>query len=227
MFGKKKDNTGGSISVNKKHTVFKLLGSFIVAAALFLVLVGIERNMLSDFDKKEAVISRVEVPRGTEITDKNVEKYFYMREVDAVLVDDTCVKDKSELEGTIISSTLSANEIVREDAFSEEMAVYQKFKEPAEGSFVSDVSNMVSGTIRQGDYVDIAVVNKDTLEYVLQLKEVYVLDAFTNTGERVRPDNKVVAATMLTIVEEKDNLAKFYSAMELGDVIVTKTASIP
>ena len=30
------------------------------------------------------------------------------------------------------------------------------------------------------------------------------------------------AATMLTIVEEKDNLALFYSARETGNVIVTK-----
>lgn len=54
------------------------------------------------------------------------------------------------------------------------------------------------------------------------LKNVYVLESFTNNGEKVTADVEGTAATMLTIVEEKDNLAKFYSAMETGNVIVTR-----
>ena len=54
------------------------------------------------------------------------------------------------------------------------------------------------------------------------LKKVYVVDAFTSTGEKVSENAEGTAATMLTVVEEKDNLAKFYSARETGNVIVTK-----
>lgn len=54
------------------------------------------------------------------------------------------------------------------------------------------------------------------------LEHVYVLDAFTGNGERVSSDMDGTAAIMLTIVEEKDHLAAFYSARELGSVIVTK-----
>ena len=65
-------------------------------------------------------------------------------------------------------------------------------------------------------------MNKDTLEYDLMLKKVYVVDAFTSTGEKVDDGVEGTAATMLTVVEEKNNLAKFYSARETGNVIVTK-----
>lgn len=224
MFKRKSMDTGGP--VRKKHTVLKLAGSMLVAFALFMVLVSIEKNMLSDFEKAEVVLCKETVPTGTEITKDNVKQYFYIREIDAVLVDESCLTDMDELTDTVINNRLSAQEIVRNNDYSKEEAVYKRYRDPVEGSFVGNAGSMVSGTIRKGDQIDIAVVNKDTLEYVIQLSDVYVMDAFTSNGEKISPDAAGIVATMLTIVEEKDNLAKFYSAMELGEVIVTKTALV-
>ena len=181
----KKKNKETNVSNEKKGVAMKLLGSFLVAMALFGVLVGVEKNLLSDYEKVSVVLCKTDVPKGTKITKENVNQYFYDYEVDVALVNDTCIKDKKEVIGT-------------------------------------NPGDIVSGTIRRGDYVDIAVVNKDTLKYDLMLKKVYVVDAFTSTGEKVGEDSTGTAATMLTVVEEKDNLAKFYSARETGNVIVTK-----
>lgn len=219
----KKRNKDVNVSGGKKSVAAKLLGSFLVAAALFGVLIGVEKNMLSDYAKETVVLCKSEVQKGTKITEANVGQYFYSYEVDEALVDENCVRDKKDLVDTVVGRTLTAHEIVRKDDCTKEAEIYANLNDPAEGSFTAnDAGDIVSGTIRRGDYVDIAVVNKDTLEYDVMLKNVYVLDAFTNTGEKVTADMEGTAATMLTIVEEKENLAQFYSAVETGNVIVTK-----
>ena len=221
MLKKKNKNTG--ISSGKKGVAMKLLGSFLVAVALFGVLVGVEKNLLNDYEKASVVLCKTDVPKGTKITKENVNQYFYDYEVDIALVNDTCIKDKNEVIDTVVENSLSAHEILRKDDCTKEAEIYNKFSNPVEASITAtNPGDIVSGTIRRGDYVDIAVVNKDTLEYDLMLKKVYVVDAFTSTGEKVSENAEGTAATMLTVVEEKDNLAKFYSARETGNVIVTK-----
>lgn len=219
----KKKNKNAGVSSGKKGVAMKLLGSFLVAVALFGVLVGVEKNLLNDYEKASVVLCKTDVPKGTKITKENVSQYFYDYEVDIALVNDTCIKDKNEVIDTVVEKSLSAHEILRKDDCTKEAEIYNKFSNPVEASITAtNPGDIVSGTIRRGDYVDIAVVNKDTLEYDLMLKKVYVVDAFTSTGEKVDDGVEGTAATMLTVVEEKNNLAKFYSARETGNVIVTK-----
>lgn len=220
MLKKKKEV---NVTAEKKNVAARLFGSFLVAAALFGVLIGVEKNMLNDYAKETVVLCKADVQKGTKITEANVGQYFYTYEVDAELVDEKCVRDKNDLLDTVVGRTLTAHEIVRKDGWEKEAEIYANLNDPAEASFVAnDAGDIVSGSIRRGDHVDIAIVNKDTLEYEVMLKDVYVVDAFTNTGEKVTSDMEGTAATMLTIVEEKENLARFYSAMETGTVIVTK-----
>lgn len=219
----RKSNKEKPASAGKVSTAKKLLGSFLVAAALFGVLVGVERNMLSDFDKETVILCKEDIRKGTNITAENVGKYFYEYEIDVTLAGKDCVTDKEELVGTVAGRSLSAHTIMKKSDFAKESEIYARYRNPVEGSVTTDKpGDIVSGTIRRGDYVDIAVVNKDTLEYDVMLEHVYVLDAFTSNGERVSSDMDGTAATMLTIVEEKDHLAAFYSAREMGSVIVTK-----
>lgn len=222
----KKKNTDASVSGGKKGLVMKLIGSFFVAAALFGVLVGVEKNLLSSYEKEAVVLCKADIPKGTKITEENADQYFYMYEVDSVIVDSNCVKNKKDLFDTVTAKKLSAHEIVRMSDCTKEASIYNQFTEPVEASITaSEPGDIVSGTIRRGDRVDIAVVNKDTLAYELMMKNVYVIDAFTSTGEKLTDEVEGTAATMLTIVEEKENLAKFYSARETGNVIVTKLES--
>ena len=90
MFKKKNKDAGNS--GGKKGIVWKLLGSFFVAAALFGVLIGVEKNILSDYAKETAVLCKTDIPKGTKITGENVDQYFYSYEVDAAMVNGECIK---------------------------------------------------------------------------------------------------------------------------------------
>ena len=219
----KKKNKVGNVSGKKKGVVMKLLGSLLVATALFGVLIGVEKNIMSSYEKEAVVLCKEDVPKGTKITKENVDQYFYMYEVDVALAKDDCLKNKESLYDTVSTRKISSQEIVREGFCMKEAEIYEAYKNPVECSITAaNPGDIVSGTIRRGDRVDIAVVNKDTLAYELIMKNVYVLDAFTTTGEKLADVNAGTAATMLTIVEDKDNYAKFCSAREIGNVIVTK-----
>ncbi len=219
----KKKNKEARASGEKKGIAWKLLGSFFVAAALFGVLIGVEKNILSDYAKETAVLCKTDVPKGTKITEANADQYFYSYEVDAAMINGNCIKDKKELFDTVVTRNLSVHEIVREGACMKEAEIYGRYRNPVEASVeAKEAGDIVSGTIRKGDHVDIAVVNKDTLEYDVMLKDVYVLGAYTSTGEAVVDGMEGTAATMLTIVEDKDNLSSYYSAREVGNVIITK-----
>ena len=219
----KKRNKEVKVSGKRKGGTVKLLGSLFVALALFGVLIGVEKNIMSSYEKETVVLSKTEVPKGTKITKDNANQYFYLYEVDVALVKEDCVRTKESLYGTVTVRTISPQEIVRDGFCVEEASIYSKYKNPIECSVTANnPGDIVSGTIRRGDRVDIAVVNKDTLAYELMMKNVYVLDAFTTTGEKLGDANEGTAATMLTIVEDKDNYAKFCSAREIGNVVVTK-----
>lgn len=208
-----------------KGIVWKLLGCLIIASALFAVLLNVESNVLSDYEKKMTVICKEQIPMGTRITEANAEQYFDIYEIDVKLVSDNTVTDKSELVGTVAARTMDAREIVKDDDFTKESEIYSKYKEPVEASFKAEhPGDVVSGSIRSGDFVDIAVVDKDTLEYTLSLENVFVLNSYTSTGEVVTRDSLNTAATMFTIVEEKAALDEFYSALEKGNVIVSKVS---
>lgn len=220
---KKKEGTENKKSGN--GIALKLLGCLMIAAALFAVLLNVEKKALSDYEKKVTVICKEQIPMGTRITEANVDRYFSNYEVDVKLVHENAVEDKNELLGTVSARTMDSNEIVKSDDFTKESSIYSKFTEPVETSFTAEnPGDVVSGSIRSGDFVDIAVVDKDTLEYRIQLENVYVLNAYTGTGELVAKDAVNTPATMLTIVEEKASLDAFYSALEKGNVIVSKVS---
>lgn len=220
---KKKEGTENKKSGN--GIALKLLGCLMIAAALFAVLLNVEKKALSDYEKKVTVICKEQIPMGTRITEANVDRYFSNYEVDVKLVHENAVEDKNELLGTVSARTMDSNEIVKSDDFTKESSIYSKFTEPVETSFTAEnPGDVVSGSIRSGDFVDIAVVDKDTLEYRIQLENVYVLNAYTGTGELVAKEAVNTPATMLTIVEEKASLDAFYSALEKGNVIVSKVS---
>lgn len=222
MFGKK-ERTENKKSGN--GIVWKLLGCLIIAAALFAVLLNVESNVLSDYEKKMTVICKEQIPVGTRITETNAEQYFETYEIDVKIVSENAVIDKSELIGTVAARTMDARELVKNDDFTKESGIYAKYQEPVEASFKAEhPGDVVSGSIRSGDFVDIAVVDKDTLEYALSLENVFVLNAYTSTGEVVTRDSINTAATMFTIVEEKAALDELYSALEKGNVIVSKVS---
>lgn len=220
---KKKERTEDQKSGNRM--LLKLLGCVMIAAVLFAVLLNAQKNALSDYEKKVTVICKEQIPMGTRINETNVEQYFECYEADARLVNENAVADKSALIETVAARSMDANEIVKSDDFTKEAGIYSQFTDPVEVSFTAEnPGDAVSGSIRGGDFVDIAVVDQDTLEYQLKLENVYVLNAYTGTGEPVTKDSVNTAATMFTIVEEKAALKEFYSALEKGNVIVSKVS---
>ena len=180
MFGKK-ERTENKKSGN--GIVWKLLGCLIIAAALFAVLLNVESNVLSDYEKKMTVICKEQIPMGTRITETNAEQYFETYEIDVKIVSENAVIDKSELIGTVAARTMDAGELVKNDDFTKESGIYAKYQEPVEASFKAEhPGDVVSGSIRSGDFVDIAVVDKDTLEYeknrVVMIEEKGIKFAF-------------------------------------------------
>ena len=146
----KKENKNTGISSGKKGVAMKLLGSFLVAVALFGVLVGVEKNLLNDYEKASVVLCKTDVPKGTKITKENVSQYFYDYEVDIALVNDTCIKDKNEVIDTVVEKSLSAHEILRKDDCTKEAEIYNKFSNPVEASITAtNPGDIVSGTIRR------------------------------------------------------------------------------
>ena len=224
MFGKKeKEPREEKVPGKKKGFAIKLLCSVFVAIAIFGVMIGIEQNMMNKYAKEEVIVARTEIPRGVTITEENVATYFELYELDAKLVTDECLFKLSELYGTVTVRNISEKTVLRLSDFTKEEYVYAEFSDPVEASFTAaNAGDIVSGTVRRGDRVDVAVIDNETKEYKLFMTDVYVLDAYTSAGEKIEAGNNSLAATMITIVEEKVNVEKFYEALKTGVVIVTR-----
>lgn len=209
---------------NEKHskTFFKIAISAIVAVILFLVLMTIERNMLSDYEKKTTLVTSQEILSGTIIDENNVDAYFTEYEVDAKLVPDNAIKAKSDMVGTIVRKDMNAYEIVTGYDFEEENGILSKMEEPVEMSVaVSNLSNAVAGRLRGGDFADISVLNAATGESEYALEDVYILKAMTSDGTEVQREDTETIATIFSIVIDKSNVNELYEKMNAGTVMMT------
>lgn len=220
MFKKKREKK------ERKTSLKTIFFSLIVAIAMFFVLVAIETSILDNYEKEKVVVAIQEVENGTEITKENVEDYFYIKEVDKSLVTKDSVLILSDMPGYIVKDNISMGEIVNFNRLVSKTSVLANIKVPVETSLkVADLSDLVGGTIRSGDLINISVVNKETNENEEILKNVFVSQAFDSSGAALTQVEDKPAITINVIID-KSFESEFNTRINQGKVRVSKVSGI-
>jgi len=229
-----------------KNTSIKA-GLICLACALlvFFVLIIIEKNIINATDKDRVLVIIADVKDGTKITEDNVEIYLGYAERNSHEIPKGAVTDIYQVLDQYVTRDMVTNEIAITSAF-EEIDLYGGIESPIEVSIgVSNIAQVVGGTIREGDLINLDIITKNPLPsealygtdtngqaaldtYICSklLDKVRVTRVFSSNGVPVKTENAVEGsaetATVINIVIPEELEVIFNKAVVEGTIRVSR-----
>lgn len=205
---------------NRRNNMKRITVSALVAIVLFIALTIIQSSILNQEQKLEAYQVIKDIKSGTKITEDNLDEYFRTIKVQTSLIPDGYITDPQLIIGKFVNRDYKAKDIVTTDGLKDSEALYNsKIKNPVEVSFsIGGLSDSVSGTIREGDYVNIygmrngynqnmEVVSMTSETYTF--KHIFIEKAYDSSGVEILSSDKESQALLFTIVIEESDVDLF------------------
>ena len=232
MFGKKRDKE----KIQSEKGKYKFLISMLLAVAVTMGLITFEDYKLSDYETVAVLCVNERVgtlAKETVISEQNITDYFVKKEVNKQLVPKNVLTDTESLIGKKTTVELNANEILTGSEFSDVNEKLESIDNPVETSInASDLSQLVGGILREGDTIDISIVDEEG-NITYEINGVYVTKAFNSSGELIdRNGNSVDGATsndnamIINVILSKDDELALNQQINSGKLRVAKTNDV-
>lgn len=210
---------------NRRNNMKRITISALVAFILFIALTVIQSSILNQETKVTVYQVQKDIYDGTKITEDNFNEYFATKAVQVSLIPDGYITDSSLIIGKFINRNYKARDVITVDGLNDSEALYNSnIKHPVKLSFkAGSLSDSVSGTIREGDYINIyGMRNAENTEgEIVKLtnqnytfKHIYIEKAYNESGDIITSDDKKSEALLFTIVIEEDDVALFNEMVE-------------
>lgn len=205
---------------NRRNNMKRITISALVAFILFIALTIIQSSILNQETKVTVYQVQKDIYDGTKITEDNFNEYFATKAVQASLIPDGYITDSSLIIGKFINRNYKARDVITVDGLNDSEALYNSnIEHPVKLSFqVGNLSDSVSGTIREGDYINIYGMkngkNADgevvlLTNQIYTFKHIYIEKAYNSSGDIIDSADKNSEALMFTIIIEEDDVALF------------------
>ena len=222
-----------------KKNIKTVILSLILAVTVFCCLMAVENNMMKKYEQEEIIVAKEKIEKGTQITESVIKSSFKKIKVTKNVAVKGTVKTASELKGKTAAVSLPEGAVVYKSSFiSEETAA--GIENPVELSIsVSTFSNGVSGTLRKGDFVyiygekekttaeqqqDMENGSETTEDNLIGKGSYYIKDAFTSSGEIIKPGDSVSVASVFTIIVSEEDYGKLCEQISASqEIILIKT----
>lgn len=199
-----------------------LIGTIII----FCVLLVLQNKMLYPNGQVTVYTSKKNIDKNTEITKDNVNNYFAPENIDSSKVVDTPVTSKSMLINKYMDEDTLKNEQISEKRLSSTASRTKNIKNLREiGVNFSDISEVVGGTLRTGDTIDLilTVADQNNVKTQTLLKGILIDKAITSDGQIISRENgDKLAATKLTLDLSAEDATKLDNAVKSGTVKAIK-----
>jgi len=199
-----------------------IITAMIAAAAVFAVMLQIEKNMLSGYEKGEIYIAVADIPKGQVLTEENMDKYVALQNVDIQLIPDTAISDCGILKGLSAKCGIEKGVLLTRGMFVSADEAAEGIDEPViAGIKADDVYQFVGGVLRAGDHIHI--YNTDESGNVrLKWSSIYVQQVFDGSGKSIKNDDTDTAAQRINIYIDKSDVENFYTELKTGSLRVVK-----
>lgn len=218
---------------NRRNNLKRITISAIVAFIIFIALTIIQSSILNQETKISVYQVSTDIESGTKITKGNINKYLSIKDVQASLIPDGYITDPTLIVGKFVNRDYKAKDIITVDGLKDNESLYSSnIKNPVKISFsIDDISASVSGTLREGDYINIygmknghnkagedAIVNNKMYTF----KHVYIDKAYDGSGNVIDSSDKKQEATLFTITIEENDAEMFNEMVANCDLRVAK-----
>ena len=207
----------------KKSLPIAILAALFASVVTFVVLLNVEKNMLSDYERGMVWVTKEEMSAGTECTEENRLLYMEQVQVDKGMIPGESIDSLEELEGLRAEITLPKGCILTKSMFTGEEDYIESMVSPVvAGCKAEDLYQLVSGTLRQGDKINLYTINEEIGETYLLWENVVVYQVFDSAGKEIPATDRETAAARINILLEKDWAEWFYSELYKGSLRVVK-----
>ena len=207
----------------KAGTGKRLAVSFLIAAVFFGVCVFVLKDMSEGEPTITLYVAGPALPANYQVSELS---FFVEKEVPISLVPQEAVTTLTTLEGKFTACSISTNQIITSNLFIDKAANGTTYKNPIEVAVgTNSIADMVGGTIRKGDLVNISTVvsdGKGSTMTVPIIEKAYVTNTFTNNGAPVESEDATQPVTVINIIIDASVEADFNAALERGSLRISR-----
>lgn len=199
-----------------------IAAAFLAAIAVFTVMMQMEKNLLTQYEKGCILKAAVEIPKGQMITKENRADYFVQAELDKSCIPDTAFVSLEQLENMVPAVSIEPGALVTKGMFEEMNEITAQMREPVIAGFkAEDLFQVAGGILRAGDRIHIYKVNEEGLTSLVW-SDVFVQEVFDQSGTAIKCGDKESAAQRVNVYLDKQDVEQFYSELSEGSLRAVK-----
>ncbi len=201
----------------------KILLLLVSAIVIFIALLYVESSILHPNGTGTVLLVKESIGENTVITNENIDTYVKEKEnVDGELLLEEGISNKKDLVNKIANREIKKGEIISNDKFTNKDDILSTIENPIEISIkANDISQLVGGILREGDLVNVSVIDTTTKENDSVLINAYVDKTFSTDGTIIKRGDSTPAISMNLIIDSKYE-SKVNSALANGSVRISK-----
>ncbi len=199
-----------------------MAAAMVTSAAVFFVMLQVEKNMLSNYEKGSVWVAVKDIPKGLMLDDRNYREYMECRELDVQFIPETGLKETQlQIDATAVYD-IEAGTLLTTGMFEEKVCILDGMEQPVIAGFkADDLYQMVGGVLRSGDRINIYSVAEDGQAAILW-ENLYVQEVFDNSGAAVSAEDEETAVMRINVYLNAADVEKFYSQMDIDCLRVVK-----
>lgn len=196
-----------------------ILISFVAAIITFFVMLQVEKNTLSDFEKVLVWSTKAEIPKGKEITEADLTTGLVQIEVNKQTVPEKLIAAPEQLLEKQALIDIPAGSVLTTAMFEDTDYYMTTMLQPVlAGCKADDLFQMVSGVLRKGDLVHVYVVNEELEQTYLLWEDVLIYQVFDTAGNVIAPEDLTTPAARINLLLEKSRAEQFYNELQTGSL---------
>lgn len=215
--------------VSKKGKIGGLVIPLVFSVVIYFVLLGFETLLLQDRETVPVVTVSQDIPVGTILNETNVGSYFTVTEISKQLAFDGTFSSVEQISG-ITDVEIKKGQILSRSEIRSLDEGYQDMEDAVEISLkAADLSNMVSGIIRGGDYVNLLYLGTridGSAGILKQMDHVYVTDVFDSSCVRIPKSDTETAAAYINVIVSQETAEEISVAQAEGQLVISKSKGL-
>lgn len=208
--------------IGSKVWTGSILAALIAAVTIFMVLLQMEKKVLSEYEKGMVYVAATEIPKGVFITENNQKDYLMAVELDVKLIPKTALQNSQQLVGLVSATVIEEGVFLTEGMFEQENQITKEMEEPVIAGFkAEDLYQVAGGVLRAGDRIHIYTVSELGVAGLIW-EDVFVQQVFDSSGNTIAPGNTTSAAQRINVYFDAGDIERFYTELARGTLRVVK-----
>lgn len=198
-----------------------ILAALLTAAAVFAVMLQIEKEVLTQYEKGDIYIAAKEIPKGEVVTKENYAAYFSLKQLDKSVIPETAITTPEQICGLAAKTEIEVGVLLTEGMFENLEEMLNQMHQPVIAGFkAEDIYQMAGGMLRSGDRITIYTVKEDAVKTVLE--NVYVQQVFDASGTVINGNDTTTTAQRINVYLNREDVENFYFELATGSLRVVK-----